>query len=96
MKLCPKCSSTPWPFLLVIFIAVVSAFLTWLTLSYSGVGTVGVIAGSGGVFVAVLATLLHYVISCLKRHCRHGNESGHDHGHHSGTNASGPSGHPVA
>jgi len=28
-------------------------------------------------FLAVGATLLHYVISCMKRHCRHGNTPEH-------------------
>jgi len=44
-----------------------SAYLTWLTLTYSEVGKTELIAGS-----VVGATLLHYVISCMKRHCRHG------------------------
>jgi hypothetical protein len=64
----------------VVFVAGVSAFLTWLTLSYSEVETMILVAGSGGVFLAVFATLLHYVISCMKRHCRHGTSSEHQHG----------------
>jgi len=76
MKLCQKCGSAAWPFAVVFFVAGLSAFLTWLTLSYSEVGMMKQVAGSGGVFVAVSGTLLHYVIGCLKRHCRHGEHSG--------------------
>jgi len=79
MKLCPKCGTSPWPFVVVFFVAGVSAFLTWLTLAYSELGMLKLIAGSGAVFLAVLGTLLHYVISCMKRHCRHGDESAHQH-----------------
>ncbi|WP_089724084.1 hypothetical protein [Candidatus Thiosymbion oneisti] len=70
-KLCRKCSSPALPFFVVFFVAGVSAYLTWLTLTYSGVGKIELIAGSVGVFLAVGATLLHYVVSCMKRHCRH-------------------------
>ena len=80
MKLCPKCGSAPWPYAVVFFVASVSAFLTWLTLAYANLGRVELIAGSGFVFLAVFGTLLHYVISCIKRHCRHGEHSEHSHG----------------
>jgi len=80
MKLCPKCGSLRWPFVVVLFVASVSAFLTWLTLSYSELGKVQLVAGSSAVFLGVSATLLHYVISCMKRHCRHGNPSEHQQG----------------
>ena len=72
MKLCRQCGRSPLPFLMVIFVAGVSSFLTWLTLSYSQLETIKVIAGSGAVFLAVAGTVLHYVYSCIKRHCRHG------------------------
>jgi hypothetical protein len=78
MKLCPKCGSA-WPFVVVFFVAGVSAYLTWLTLAYSELGMMKLIVGSGAVFLAVLGTLLHYVISCMKRHCRHGDETAHQH-----------------
>lgn len=71
MKLCSECSRTPWPYLMVLFLAGVSAFLTWLTLSYSELGELESIAGSLGVFLAVGGTLLHYVLGCMNRHCRH-------------------------
>ncbi len=76
MKLCRQCHSLVLPFFVVFFVAGVSAYLTWLTPSYSEVGTTELIAGSVGVFLAVAATLLHYV-SCMKRHCRHGSSPGY-------------------
>lgn len=72
MKLCRQCGRSPLPLLMVVFVAGVSAFLTWLTLTYSQFETIEVIAGSGAVFLAVAGTVLHYVHSCIKRHCRHG------------------------
>ena len=77
MKFCRKCSKSPLPFLVVFFLAGVSALLTWLTLSYSQPGTTVLIAGSLGVFLAVSVTLAHYVVSCLKRYCRHDNQAEH-------------------
>ena len=74
MKLCPKCRKTPWPFLFALFIAGFTAFLTWLILLYSQFDVTHRWVWSGVVFVAAAATLVHYVISCMKRHCRH-----HDH-----------------
>lgn len=71
MKLCSECRRTPWPFLMVFFVSSVSAFLTWLTLSYSQFGEVERLAGSVGVFLAVGGTLLHYVMACMRRHCHH-------------------------
>lgn len=76
MKLCPKCGRSPLPFLMVPLVAGVSAFMTWLTLGLTiAEDTPRLVAGLV-VFVAVGATVLHYVLSCLKRHCRHGT---HDH-----------------
>jgi CDP-diglyceride synthetase len=80
MKLCPECSNSPWPFVMVAFMSAFVAFLTWLTLSLSELGMTERLVGSGAVFVAVASTLAHYVVSCLKRHCRHGKESGQPHG----------------
>ena len=82
MKFCPECSNSPWPFVMVFFLASVSAFVTWLTLSYSQLGTLGQIAGSAVAFTAVGGTLLHYVLSCMRRHCRHGQrgQAGHKQG----------------
>lgn len=71
MKLCPKCESSPLPFMMVFIIASLSAFVTWLTLAYSQAGPIECIGGSALAFLAVGATLLHYVLTCMKRHCRH-------------------------
>lgn len=81
MKLCPECAKTGWPFVVVLFIAAFSAFLTWLTLSISDLGLAERAGGSALAFLAVGGTLLHYVITCMKRHCRHGQSSRR--GHHS-------------
>lgn len=76
MKLCPECGRSPWPFVMVFFIATVSTFITWLTLTYSQFGLIERIAGSGLVFLGVGGTLLHYIITCMRRHCRHRKEEG--------------------
>jgi hypothetical protein len=78
MKLCSDCRRTPWPFLFALFIAGVTAFLTWLMLSLSPFDTTERALVTGVVFVAASATLIHYVLSCMRRHCRH---DGHHHGH---------------
>jgi hypothetical protein len=56
---------------MVFFLASISAFMTWLTLSYSQFGHIERLAGTAVVFLAVGGTLTHYVLSCIKRHCRH-------------------------
>jgi len=77
MKLCPECRSARWPFVVVVFVSSVVAFLTWLMLSLSNVEGVICLLGSGAVFVTVASTLAHYVVSCMKRHCRHRTEPLH-------------------
>jgi disulfide bond formation protein DsbB len=79
MKLCPECSSVRWPFGVAVFISGVVAFLTWLMFSLSSVEGVIRLVGSAAVFVGVASTLAHYVVSCMKRHCRHGTEPLHHH-----------------
>jgi len=71
MKLCPKCGTSPLPFMMVFVIASLSAFATWLTLTYSQAELIVRLGGSIIAFIAVGATLLHYVLTCMKRHCRH-------------------------
>ncbi len=71
MKLCPKCDHSPLPFLMVFIIATLGAFMTWLTLGLSVPDLLPRVAASALTFVAVGATLLHYIFSCLKRHCTH-------------------------
>lgn len=84
MKLCPKCNHSPWPFVMILFIATVTGFLTWLVLELS-VPEVGPRVGAAAlVFLAVGGTLLHYVLDCLKRHCRH------DHRHLKSARAAAP------
>ncbi len=75
MKICSECRKTPWPFVFALFIAGLTTFITWLMLSQSGFGMTERMLGTGAIFLAASATLLHYVLSCLRRHCRHG----HDH-----------------
>lgn len=71
MKLCTQCRKTPWPFLFALFIAGITAFLTWLMLSFSQFSANERLIGSTLVFIGAAATLVHYVISCMRRHCRH-------------------------
>lgn len=80
LKLCSQCNNSPWPFVMVFVVSVVSAFVTWLTLTFAQFGSVESLAGGGLIFAAVGTTLLHYVFNCMKRHCRH--SAGHHHGHH--------------
>jgi len=77
MKLCSECSKSPLPFVMALFVASVSAFLTWLTLTYSQFSDVERAVGSILVFVAVGATIMHYMLRCMRRHCRHGHHSAH-------------------
>jgi hypothetical protein len=71
MKLCPKCDHSPLPFLMAFVIAAVCGFVTWLTLGLTVTDPVTRAAISAAAFVVVGATILHYVLSCLRRHCRH-------------------------
>ena len=84
MKLCPTCNTSPWPFAVVLFISAVIAFLTWLMLGFAGADLVQSIAGTALAFVAVGATMLHYVLACMKRHCRHAPGRPAPHRHHHG------------
>ena len=85
MKLCSQCRHSVWPFVFALFIAAFAAFLTWMTLYYSRFDTVERLLLTGGVFVAAAATLIHYMLSCMRRHCRH-DDHGHpdSHGHAGG------------
>lgn len=82
MKLCAQCHQTPWPYLLALFLAGFAAFLTWLTLGYSEFDPTERVLWSIGVFLAVDTTLTHYMMACMKRHCRHHGHaySSRDHG----------------
>jgi hypothetical protein len=76
MKLCKNCKKAFWPYLMILVIAGVAGFLTWMTLSLSGVADQQGLLISVIVSLTVGATLLHYVVSCLRRHCQ---EWGHQH-----------------
>ena len=71
MNFCPKCGRPLWPFVMILTIASVIAFLTWLILGLSAIEPLQRWLMTLGAFILVGATLLHYVLSCLRRHCRH-------------------------
>lgn len=71
MKLCRECGKRPWPYLIALFIASFSAFLTWLTLESAGFSADVIRWWSGAVFVIVTALLVSYMIACMRRHCGH-------------------------
>jgi hypothetical protein len=72
MPLCPKCDHSPWPFVLALTIAAVSAFLTWLSLGLTLTEPLYRILAGALAFAAVGTTLVHYLLTCMKRHCKHG------------------------
>jgi len=61
---------------MVLFLAGVGSFITWLTLTYSQVEAIERLGGTLFAFVAIGGTLTHYVLSCMRRHCRHGRNPG--------------------
>jgi len=67
---------------MVLFFSSVVAFLTWLMLGFVGADPIPTIIGTGLAFVAVGGTMLHYVLTCMKRHCRHGGQMPPHHHHH--------------
>jgi hypothetical protein len=71
MKLCSQCRKTPWPFLFALLLAGFAAFLTWLTLLTSQFDATDRLLMTGAVFLATAGTLSHYMVSCMRRHCRH-------------------------
>lgn len=74
MKLCPKCNNSPLPFVMVAVVASLAAFMTWLTVGFGTREVWPPAVAAVLVFFAVGATLLHYVLACMKRHCRHGED----------------------
>jgi hypothetical protein len=56
---------------MIVLIAGLAAFMTWMTLSLSDVSLVHRAVACALVFLAVGGTLLHYVVTCMRRHCRH-------------------------
>jgi hypothetical protein len=71
MKLCTKCIASPLPFVMITLLAGVIGFITWLMLGLSDWGPSPRIAAGLGSGIAVAATLWHYVVDCMRRHCRH-------------------------
>jgi ABC-type nickel/cobalt efflux system permease component RcnA len=69
---------------MALFIATVIASLTRLMLGFTGAEPIEGAIGTALVFVAVGATLVHYVRACMRRHCRHNPGNG-DHHHRHGT-----------
>ena len=81
MRFCTECRKTPWPFAIAMFIAAFTAFLTWLTLAAAGIDAEANRWWTVGVFVGVFGLLTTYMYSCMRRHCRHDNQSAHGYGH---------------
>lgn len=69
MKLCKDCRSNPWPYAILLFLSVMVAVLTWLTLSTAGLPTHAIRAGSGLAFLGMALVLLVYMVNCMRRHC---------------------------
>lgn len=74
MKFCTECHSSPLPYAMVLLVAGIVGFLTWLTLGLGDYEPLLRIGSSAAAFLAVGGTMLHYVVSCIRRHCRHQHE----------------------
>jgi hypothetical protein len=72
---------------MVAFISGMIAFVTWLVLGFAQSAPLTQMVGTASVFVAVGSTLVHYVLSCMRRHCA---QLGHQH-HHRQPRAGDPS-----
>ncbi|MEE9422918.1 MAG: hypothetical protein V3V50_07145 [Gammaproteobacteria bacterium] len=70
MKLCSACCTKRWPYAMAVFIAAFTAFLTWLTLSSSGIQPVANSFLSTIAFILVGGALLMYMLNCMRRHCK--------------------------
>lgn len=75
MKICAKCHLAFWPYLIALFIASVTAFLTWLILGYSDFDTTEQILIAAGMFMLTGVSLTHYMMICMQRHCHHHNHA---------------------
>lgn len=76
-KVCPHCKNSALPYVMVLVVSTVSAFVTSLTLSFAQFSDLESLIGGGLMFTVVGTTLLHYVVNCMKRHCRHGTTDHH-------------------
>lgn len=79
MKFCSKCHFTFWPYLIAIFIAGVTAFLTWLILGYSDFDAIERIFIGIGMFFTISISLSYYMMICMQRHCHHLHHNHHVH-----------------
>ena len=70
MKLCSECRKKPWPYAIVVLISTFAGFLTWLTLSTAGIAPEINRWLSSAAFLAVAATLVTYMLRCMRRHCK--------------------------
>lgn len=82
MKICAKCYSAIWPYLIALFIASITGFLTWLILGYSDFDATEQIFIAAGMFLVTGVSLAHYMMICVQRHCHHNhNHNNHNHNH---------------
>jgi len=68
---CRETTKRPWIYLIVVFVASFSAFVTWLSLDSAGIQTNVNRLWSGGVFILVSIILILYYFSCMRRYCMH-------------------------
>jgi hypothetical protein len=71
-KVCQESKKRLWVYLIVVFIASFSSYVTWLTLDTAGVPSGSNKWWSGGVFILVAIILLLYFISCMRRYSSQG------------------------
>nr|VFK08367.1 MAG: hypothetical protein BECKLPF1236A_GA0070988_1001627 [Candidatus Kentron sp. LPFa]VFK25023.1 MAG: hypothetical protein BECKLPF1236C_GA0070990_1001825 [Candidatus Kentron sp. LPFa] len=74
MKLCRSCGKNGWPYLFVFFIAGFVSLLTWLTLSTEDISLEIKLLCSSVAFLVIFVGLLSYMLTCIRRHCGHGEE----------------------
>jgi formate-dependent nitrite reductase membrane component NrfD len=87
MKLCAQCHNTVWPYLIALFIAGVTAFLTWIILGYSDFDAIERILIAAGIFLGTSVALAYYMMVCMQRHCHHHHQKiFHRHNYHRHTN----------
>jgi len=81
MNFCAKCHFTIWPYLIAVFIAGVTAFLTWVILGYSDFDVIERTLIIVATFLATGVSLSYYMMMCMQRHCHH-NHKHHTNSHH--------------
>ena len=73
---CRESGKRPWVFLIVLFLATFSSFLTWLALDSTGIPTESNNWWSGVTFLAVTIVLISYYFYVLRRYCAHHRQHG--------------------